>query len=90
MTHKEMTAKIRAALKSAGVNAKCNMSESCGIKYIRVCMMKFGDEWTSNEAYNIGCIAKENGLTGARKSAIDPENIRLLVRKDQFNFEFWG
>lgn len=90
LTHKERTKHIRGRLKAAGIKAKCRLYEACGTRYISVVTPEYGKYFTPEQLKEIGIIAQVNGLTGARGSSIDLENIVQMTGQDQFNFEFHG
>lgn len=85
MTHKEMTASIRKRIKVAGIKARVDMAEACGVKYIRVFVPKFDATFTDDEQRKIRFIAKLNRLTRARRSEIDVER---MTDPQSMHFEF--
>lgn len=85
MTHKEMTTNIRRRLKAEGVKARVDMTEACGVKYIRVFVPKPDGLFTEEEQRKIRFIAKLNRLTRARGSEIDVER---MTDPQSMHFEF--
>lgn len=94
MTHKEMAAHIRKRLKVEGIKSRVRKYVACGTKYIAVSMdtdrFHNAREWSPEEAYMIGFIAKCNKLTGARGTEIDLDVCRQMTGKVQFDFEYYG
>ena len=75
LTHKEMTAHLRKRIKVAGIKARVDMSEACGVKYIRVFVPAHDVTFTDAEQREIRFIAKCNKLTRARGEEIDVERM---------------
>lgn len=63
ITHKELTANIRAALKAAGIKARVRKQEYCGCRVIQVFVPAYGITFTDDEQNAIIDIAEEAGLT---------------------------
>lgn len=85
MTHKEMTANIRKRLRGEGVKARVDMSEACGVKYIRVFVIAPDLFFSESDQRTIRTIAKLNRLTRARRSEIDVER---MTDPQSMHFEF--
>ena len=83
MSHKELTAQIRAALKAAGIKARISLYTSCGICCVRISVPEFSVKFTEDQQTVIKNIARSYGLTGANGSPINP----LPVNPDTFHFE---
>lgn len=90
MSHKEMTSHIRGRLRHAGIKAGCRLYTACGVRYISISTPEYGKYFSAEQLREIGIIAQVNGLTEARRTPIDIENIVAMTRKDQFDFEFHG
>lgn len=86
--HKTMTAHIRKRLKAEGIKARVRMCKACGVRSIQVIVPSYESRFTADEIEMIAFICKVNGLTGARRSEIDPQHERLLTGKHQWEFEF--
>lgn len=90
MTHKDMTARLREALKTEGIKARVSMMTACKTRYIRVITPEYGAWFKPSEILRLATIAKDMGLTGAQGSPIDPALEVQLFKKDQWSFEFHG
>lgn len=82
ITHKELTANIRAALKAAGIKARVRKQEYCGCRVIRVSTPAYGVTFTEAEQLAIADIAEEAGLTSVRglpilRNGTNPDDIAL-------------
>lgn len=88
LNHKEMTTHIRNRIKLAGVKALVSMVTTCGQPKIRVSVPSYDVEFTAEEIMEISKIAMVNGLTGARKSEIDPKHDSKLTGRKEWFFEF--
>ena len=77
MTHKEMTAHVRARLRAAGIKSRCSMKEYCGVRAIEVSPLSLEDcsRLTDAQQRELLIIVSGNGLTGARGSSIDTEQM---------------
>lgn len=87
MSHKEMTAQIRSALKTAGVASRVRLYAACGVQCVQVSVRDFQVKFTDAQQESVKDIARSFGLTGARGSAI---LMGVATNPDTFNFEFWG
>jgi hypothetical protein len=85
MSHKEMTAHIRARIKKAGISASVSKYESCGSKWIRVAVTAPDRNFTPCEQNAIKIIAQANGLTLARGL---PIILHSSTNPQQFSFVF--
>jgi hypothetical protein len=86
MTHKERTAWLRRVLKSYGPKARVSMYESCGSKWIKVCVPSYDARFTPDELEQIAHAARGNHLTFARGMEVTVEQMRQMTGRHQFDF----
>lgn len=86
--HKEKTAHIRETLKALGIPARVRMSNVCGVQGIQVIAPTYDARFTSEELTKIASLAKQIGLTKARRYEIDVTLEAQMTGSNQRDFEY--
>lgn len=75
MTHKQMTAHIRARIKVAEIDARVKTHEASGCLWIHVSVPTFDTRFSPEEQRTIQQIAKTNRLTLVQGIEIDVDRV---------------
>ena len=84
-SHKEITASVRKGIKDIGIKALVKMDVSCGSRYVRIDVPKYGLEFSVDEQQKIKRIAIAHSLTFVRGIPIcidqntDPYSFNLYI-----------
>ena len=87
LSHKDMAAHIRGRIKQAGIKARVQMDDFCGVLWIKVIGVTFESQFSEDEQRTIRQIAKVNGLTWAQGMEI---KIEQMTDAKGFHFVFHG